>query len=123
MNGTHTMTLGVVSVNYNYIPTELESGKWLWLELTSSAPRSLERGGTIKLWNKYRKVNSEEGKFPLGIFKIVDIIGFRVVLDGGSNPESVVNTNRQLSQGKFAMHPSFGYNVNQVEIEYTVKCI
>lgn len=79
-----TRFVSVSSVNYDYLFTNLDSPKMLWIDLTSPAPIDLKVGSPVKLHlgpetviqttlSKHNLINS--------IFEVDDIIGSRVVLN------------------------------------------
>ena len=78
-------TLPVVSVNYDYLPTQLESPKQLYVDLFEPAPQGLRVGFPVKLKLNEGAIGDIQTQMnpsnPLNsIFEVGDIIGSRVIL-------------------------------------------
>lgn len=80
---TDNRFLEVTSVNYDYIPSEIEAPKQLWVDLPSPAPENLHVGSTVRL-----HISPNVGIRTIGewrsprnsSFQVGDIIGSRIVL-------------------------------------------
>lgn len=59
--------LGIISVNYDFIPSEIEGPKQLWVELKNPVPRDLQIGSPVALNGKN--------------FIVRDIVGNKIILD------------------------------------------
>lgn len=72
-----------VSINYDYLPMNLESPKMLWLDLASPAPRDLIVGTPIRL-NLAPGViiQTKFGRLSGGnsFFEVDDVVGSRIIL-------------------------------------------
>ena len=73
-----TKFLQISSINYDYVPMNLDGPKVLWLDLKHSPPSDLEVGTPIRL--HIHPFKGLSGKQQNSIFEIQDIHGSRVVL-------------------------------------------
>ena len=83
-SSNNTKFLSVSSINYDYLFTNLESPKMLWLDLTKPAPVDLQVGTPIKLHlgpNKEIQTTLSKNSLNNSIFEVDDVIGSRVILN------------------------------------------
>ena len=76
--------LSVSSVNYDYLPMNLDSPKMLWIDLTSPAPGGLRVGSSVKLHlgpDEGIQTTLSSNSSNNSVFEVDDIIGSRVVLN------------------------------------------
>lgn len=81
--GSEMKMLKFISINYDYLPMNLESPKMLWIDLNSPAPRDLLVGTPVRLnlapgvgiQTTFGKVSGRNS-----FFQVDDIVGSRVIL-------------------------------------------
>jgi len=75
--------LPIVSLNYDYLPMNLESPKMFWIDLQSPPPRDLQVGDSVKIHlTPKRGIQTTMSKNNNwnSVFEIDDIVGSRVIL-------------------------------------------
>lgn len=80
MQGT-SRYLNIRSINYDFIPSRIESPKTLWVELKFYPPADLQVGNIIKLSINSSKLNHlDVQSLSNSSFYVTDIVGKRIVL-------------------------------------------
>jgi hypothetical protein len=106
--------LSVSSLNYDYLPMNLESPKMLWLDLVRPPPLDFTVDSVVKLHvapNTLIQTTLSEYSPNNSIFQVDDIIGSRVVLNPYKGSAWLPTTHEPCDS-----HHGWGYDMNKINI-------
>ena len=126
-----SLFLEIESINYDYIPSQLESPKMLWVDLKYPPPRDF-RVDTLVRFHIKPGVGIKTSSDPSmnSTFYVNDIIGFRVMLlpstkgwkpnhtKDGCNPFGWGYNLRQMNVRPLRQNWLYGYGTSMSFLEY-----
>ncbi len=114
-NSGDSRLIEVVSVNYDYLPMNLESPKMFWIDLRFPAPEDLLVGSSVRLHMKpYQGIQTTldvNSKYN-SVFQVDDIVGSRIILSPYKG-SAWLPTVHESCDNPFG----WGYDMTQIDVK------